>query len=429
MFTLRRSPCCCCQLARGPQCSGERARAVLAPRIATLRCAAPRTIRNACKREVATLQTGVRPFRCSQAACRCSRRRRSITIMYRLFTSPDRGRATHEHVAGPASMFGVPLKPAPARHHARSRTGIRVLSCCLAALGVVATLSLRWQAATGDRSSHPPGARLVRYLALLPAAGRRHPAAGRGEDLPAQRRRPGRWWNGNCSTGPVECQHAGLPESALVTDTYGGTMPGTAQGRRARVKYADLIEASGASAPASVFRACPRTVGARDRVLDIGCGHGGVPHGTLPVPPSTATGGVVSTCRLAMLAFGTVAQRGTWPAQRRFSCGPTPPETRVLGGVVRPVCQQVRVDDSSTIRWTAFNQHRPRAPARRAAGDCWSGYGKDRDHNEWSTAIRSALGAPVPAPPPTGPNPFLAGRSVVAERMSHRGRLRRFRDR
>jgi SAM-dependent methyltransferase len=40
---------------------------------------------------------------------------------------------------------------------------------------------------------------------------------------------------------------------------------------------------------------------------------------------------------------------------------------------------------------------------------------QDRDHNEWSTAIRSALGAPVPAPALTGPNPFSLADPVVAE--------------
>jgi SAM-dependent methyltransferase len=40
---------------------------------------------------------------------------------------------------------------------------------------------------------------------------------------------------------------------------------------------------------------------------------------------------------------------------------------------------------------------------------------QDRDHNEWSTAIRAALGGPVQVPPLTGPNPFSLADPVVAE--------------
>ncbi|HEX4705610.1 MAG TPA: methyltransferase domain-containing protein [Pseudonocardiaceae bacterium] len=38
-----------------------------------------------------------------------------------------------------------------------------------------------------------------------------------------------------------------------------------------------------------------------------------------------------------------------------------------------------------------------------------------RDDNEWSAEIRRALGAPVPAPPLTGPNPFSLADLAVAE--------------
>jgi hypothetical protein len=40
---------------------------------------------------------------------------------------------------------------------------------------------------------------------------------------------------------------------------------------------------------------------------------------------------------------------------------------------------------------------------------------QDRDHNEWSTAVHSALGGPVPAPPLTGPNPFSLADPVATE--------------
>ncbi|HEY3608822.1 MAG TPA: membrane protein insertase YidC [Pseudonocardiaceae bacterium] len=140
---------------------GERARAVLAPRIATLR-ARHKNDPQRLQREVATLQqeSGLSMF----AGCLPMLAQAPFfTIMYRLFTSPTV--AGHPNTLLAGSMFGVPLN----QHLLATMHGPAgfVFLVLLAALGVVATLSMRWQAATVTVDP-PPGARLMRYLAYFP---------------------------------------------------------------------------------------------------------------------------------------------------------------------------------------------------------------------------------------------------------------------
>ena len=138
---------------------GERARAVLGPPIAALR-AQHKNDPQRLQREVATLQqeSGLSMF----AGCLPMLAQAPFfTIMYRLFTSPTV--AGHPNTLLAGTLFGVPLN----QHlNLMGMPGL-LFAGLLVSLGVVATLSLRWQAATVT-AELPPGARLVRYLAYFP---------------------------------------------------------------------------------------------------------------------------------------------------------------------------------------------------------------------------------------------------------------------
>lgn len=141
---------------------GERARAVLAPRIAALR-ARHKDDPQRLQREVATLQqeSGLSMF----AGCLPMLAQAPFfTIMYRLFTSPTV--AGHPNTLLAGNMFGVPLNQHLFGPDLMGMPAL-VFLVLLASLAVVATLSLRWQTATVI-AEPPPGARLVRYLAYFP---------------------------------------------------------------------------------------------------------------------------------------------------------------------------------------------------------------------------------------------------------------------
>jgi SAM-dependent methyltransferase len=173
-----------------------------------------------------------------------------------------------------------------------------------------------------------------------------------------------------------------------------------------RVKYADLIEAQ-VRRPNERFRAVA-AVGARDRVLDIGCGTG---ESTRDAARAAVDGDVVGVdLSAAMLALAR--RLSEEQGLRNVSFLRADAQKYEFSAASFDLCVSrfgSMFFDDPVAAFT--NIGRALRPGARLVLLVW----QDRDHNEWSTAIRSALGAPVPAPPPTGPNPFSLADPVVAE--------------
>jgi YidC/Oxa1 family membrane protein insertase len=144
---------------------GERARAVLAPKITELQ-RRHKNDRQRLQQEIAKLQqeSGISMFAgCLPLLIQAP----FFTIMYRLCTSATVGGHPNTLLAG--TMFGVPAN----LHFLTLLSGSGlfgpaglVFAIPLVLLAVVATLSLRWQPAPA--ADAPPAARLVRYLAYFP---------------------------------------------------------------------------------------------------------------------------------------------------------------------------------------------------------------------------------------------------------------------
>jgi SAM-dependent methyltransferase len=195
-----------------------------------------------------------------------------------------------------------------------------------------------------------------------------------------------------------------LPEPYLANAAQAAEWDGP--GGAHRVKHADLIEAQ-VRPQTERFRAVA-AVGARDHVLDIGCGTGESTRDAARAAVEGSALGVdlsdemLARARQLSSAAGLTnvsflradAQVHQFPAARFDLC------VSQFG---------VMFFDDPVAAFT--NIGRALRPGARLVLLVW----QDRDHNEWSTAIRSALGAPVPAPPMTGPNPFSLADPVATE--------------
>jgi SAM-dependent methyltransferase len=173
-----------------------------------------------------------------------------------------------------------------------------------------------------------------------------------------------------------------------------------------RVKFADMIEAQ-VRRPNERFLSVA-AVGARDRVLDIGCGTG---QSTRDAARAAVDGSVVAVdLSEAMLALAR--RLSDEQGLRNVTFLRADAQTHEFPAASFDLCVSrfgSMFFDDPVAAFT--NIGRALRPGARLVLLVW----QDRDHNEWSTAIRAALGGPVPAPPLTGPNPFSLADPVVAE--------------
>jgi SAM-dependent methyltransferase len=173
-----------------------------------------------------------------------------------------------------------------------------------------------------------------------------------------------------------------------------------------RVKHADLIEAQ-IRRQNERFRAVA-AVGARDHVLDIGCGTG---ESTRDAARAAVDGSALGV-DLSDQMLARARQLSSAAGLANVSFLRADAQVHQFPSARFDLCLSrfgVMFFDDPVAAFT--NIGRALRPGARLVLLVW----QDRDHNEWSTAIRSALGEPVPGPPLTGPNPFSLADPVVAE--------------
>jgi SAM-dependent methyltransferase len=195
--------------------------------------------------------------------------------------------------------------------------------------------------------------------------------------------------------------------SALVTNVANAAQAAEwdGPGGEHRARYARLIEDQ-VRRHNDRFRTVA-AIGRRDHVLDIGCGTGDSTRDAARAAVEGHVLGVDLSERMLAHARELSAEQGLHNVEylRADAQVHTFPAARFDVCVSR--FGSMFFDDPLG----AFtNIGRALRPGARLVLLVW----QERDRNEWSVEIRRALGAPVPAPPLTGPNPFSLADPVVA---------------